>query len=60
MGRAVALFGLLVGTLQIARAIPDAALAENILNEGIEAAMHLADVRAGLLRSVDPTAKAAG
>lgn len=40
--RAFALFGLLVGTLQIARAIPDRSLAENILNEGIEAAKQLA------------------
>lgn len=41
-GRALALFGLLVGTLQIARAIPDPALANNVLKQGIEAAMSLA------------------
>jgi TetR/AcrR family transcriptional regulator, transcriptional repressor for nem operon len=40
--RAFALFGLLVGTLQIARAIPDVALANSVLKAGIEAAMNLA------------------
>jgi hypothetical protein len=32
----------MVGTLQFARAVPDAAQAEQILEGGIEAALHLA------------------
>jgi TetR/AcrR family transcriptional regulator, transcriptional repressor for nem operon len=40
--RAMAIFGLMVGTLQFARAVPDAAQAEQILEGGVEAAMHLA------------------
>ncbi|SDD76689.1 transcriptional regulator, TetR family [Bradyrhizobium brasilense] len=40
--RATAIFGLMVGTLQFARAVPDAAYAELILEGGIEAALHLA------------------
>lgn len=39
--RAMALFSLLVGTLQIARAMPDATLAEDILESGVEAALAL-------------------
>jgi TetR/AcrR family transcriptional repressor of nem operon len=55
--RALALFGLLVGTLQIARAIPDAALAGSVLEEGIEAALKLAGVSSSHI--VRPAAKAA-
>ena len=55
-GRALALFGLLVGTLQIARAIPDAALADSVLKEGIEAAINLAGARVS--RVAKPAAKA--
>jgi TetR/AcrR family transcriptional regulator, transcriptional repressor for nem operon len=40
--RATAIFGLMVGTLQFARAVPDAAQAEQILEGGVEAALHLA------------------
>jgi AcrR family transcriptional regulator len=40
--RATALFGLMVGTLQLARAVPDAAQAAQILEGGVEAALHLA------------------
>ena len=40
--RATAIFGLMVGTLQFARAVPDAARAEQILEGGVEAALHLA------------------
>jgi TetR/AcrR family transcriptional regulator, transcriptional repressor for nem operon len=40
--RAMAIFGLMVGTLQIARAMPDAAQAEQILEGGVEAALRLA------------------
>lgn len=58
-GRAFALFGLLVGTLQIARAIPDKMLAESVLKEGIEAAMHLAGGRARLSRVAAKTEKTA-
>lgn len=40
--RARAIFGLMVGTLQFARAVPDAAQAQQILDGGIEAALQLA------------------
>jgi AcrR family transcriptional regulator len=40
--RATAIFGLMVGILQFARAVPDAAQAEQILEGGVEAALHLA------------------
>ncbi|MCA6122826.1 TetR/AcrR family transcriptional regulator [Bradyrhizobium sp. WSM 1704] len=40
--RARAIFGLMVGTLQFARAVPDAAEAQQMLDGGIEAALHLA------------------
>ena len=40
--RATAIFGLMVGTLQFARAVPDAAEAEQILEGGVKAALHLA------------------
>jgi AcrR family transcriptional regulator len=40
--RATAIFGLMVGTLQLARTVPDAAEAEQILEGGVEAALHLA------------------
>jgi TetR/AcrR family transcriptional regulator, transcriptional repressor for nem operon len=40
--RATAIFGLMVGTLQFARAVPDAARAEQILEGGVEAALRLA------------------
>lgn len=40
--RATAIFGLMVGTLQFARAVPDAAEAQQILDGGVEAALHLA------------------
>jgi AcrR family transcriptional regulator len=39
---ATAIFGLMVGTLQLARAVPDAAEAEQILEGGVEAALRLA------------------
>jgi TetR/AcrR family transcriptional regulator, transcriptional repressor for nem operon len=40
--RATVIFGLMVGTLQLARAVSDAAQAEQILEGGVEAALHLA------------------
>ncbi|WP_342739858.1 TetR/AcrR family transcriptional regulator [Bradyrhizobium sp. B117] len=40
--RATAIFGLMVGTLQLARAMPNATQAEQILEGGVEAALHLA------------------
>jgi TetR/AcrR family transcriptional regulator, transcriptional repressor for nem operon len=40
--RAIAIFGLMVGTLLFARAVADAAQAEQILEGGVEAALHLA------------------
>jgi AcrR family transcriptional regulator len=40
--RAMAIFGLMVGTLQFARAVAEAAQAEQILEGGVEAALHLA------------------
>jgi TetR/AcrR family transcriptional regulator, transcriptional repressor for nem operon len=43
--RAMAIFGLMVGTLQLARTVPDAAQAEQILEGGVEAALHLARAR---------------
>jgi TetR/AcrR family transcriptional regulator, transcriptional repressor for nem operon len=42
--RATAIFGLMVGTLQFARAVPDTVQAEQILEGGVEAALHLARV----------------
>jgi AcrR family transcriptional regulator len=49
--RASAIFSLMVGTLQIARAVPDAAEADRILDSGIEAALHLARARSGTTAS---------
>jgi TetR/AcrR family transcriptional regulator, transcriptional repressor for nem operon len=43
--RAMAVFGLLVGTLQIARAVDDKALAKRILEGGVEAALMLGTVK---------------
>ena len=40
--RATAIFGLMMGTLQLARAVPDATHAEQILEGGVEAALRLA------------------
>jgi TetR/AcrR family transcriptional repressor of nem operon len=40
--RATSIFGLMVGTLQIARAVPDTLQAEQILEGGVEAALRLA------------------
>ena len=40
--RAMAIFGLMVGTLQLARAVADAAQAEQILEGGVAAALQLA------------------
>jgi TetR/AcrR family transcriptional regulator, transcriptional repressor for nem operon len=40
--RAMAIFGLMVGTLQFARAVPDRAQAKSILEGGVEAALCLA------------------
>ncbi len=40
--RATAIFGLMVGTLQFARAVPDANEAHKILDGGVEAALQLA------------------
>ncbi|SCB35039.1 transcriptional regulator, TetR family [Bradyrhizobium shewense] len=48
--RARAIFGLMVGTLQFARAVPDAAEAQAILDGGIEAALQLAQAPAASLR----------
>jgi len=42
--RATSIFALMVGTLQIARAVPDEALARKIIEGGIEAALTLAEV----------------
>lgn len=39
--RATAVFALMAGTLQLARAVPDAAHADQILNDGVEAALRL-------------------
>jgi TetR/AcrR family transcriptional repressor of nem operon len=41
--RATAIFGLMVGTLQLARAVPDSTQAEQILEGGVEAALRLAE-----------------
>ena len=41
-GRAIAIFALLLGTLQLARAVSDPALSSQILHNGIEAAQSLA------------------
>jgi TetR/AcrR family transcriptional regulator, transcriptional repressor for nem operon len=41
-GRAMAIFSLMVGTLQIARAVADTSLAQQILEGGVEAALILA------------------
>jgi len=40
--RATAIFALMVGTLQLARAVPDAVQARQIMEDGVEAAMRLA------------------
>jgi AcrR family transcriptional regulator len=40
-GKAAAIFGLMVGTIQIARAVPDLQLAEEILENGVQAALKL-------------------
>ncbi|VIO78443.1 TetR/AcrR family transcriptional regulator [Bradyrhizobium ivorense] len=40
--RARAIFGLMVGTLQLARAVPDTAEAQQILDGSVAAALHLA------------------
>ncbi|MBR0738068.1 TetR/AcrR family transcriptional regulator [Bradyrhizobium liaoningense] len=40
--RAMAIFGLMVGTLQFARAVPDRARAKQILEGGVQAALQLA------------------
>lgn len=40
--RATAIFGLMVGTLQFARAVSDAVQAEQILEGRVEAALHMA------------------
>ncbi|HET6389354.1 TetR/AcrR family transcriptional regulator [Hyphomicrobium sp.] len=45
--RATAIFGLMVGTLQFARAVPDTAEAEQILEGGVEAALQLARTPSG-------------
>ena len=45
--RATAIFGLMVGTLQFARAVPDPAEAEQILEGGVEAALQLARTPSG-------------
>jgi TetR/AcrR family transcriptional regulator, transcriptional repressor for nem operon len=42
---AMAIFGLMVGTLQLARAVPDPAEAERILEGGVEAAVRLAEAQ---------------
>ena len=38
----MAIFGLMVGTLQFARAVPDRARAKQILEGGVQAALQLA------------------
>jgi AcrR family transcriptional regulator len=40
--QATAIFGLMVGTLQLARAVSDSSLARDILEEGVQAALRLA------------------
>ena len=45
--RATAIFALMVGTLQFARAVPDVARAEQILEGGVEAALLLARASPG-------------
>ncbi len=40
--RAIAIFGLMAGTLQYARSVADPVVADQILESGVEAAMHLA------------------
>jgi AcrR family transcriptional regulator len=40
--RAMAIFSVMVGTLQIARAVPDVSLAEDVLEGGVRAALMLA------------------
>jgi TetR/AcrR family transcriptional repressor of nem operon len=47
---AMALFGLMVGTLQIARSAPDTALAKSILDGGIKAALRLIEETPAKLR----------
>jgi AcrR family transcriptional regulator len=42
MSNATAIFGLMVGSLQIARAVSDRSLAEKILEDGVSAALQLA------------------
>jgi len=42
--RATAIFGLMVGTLQFARAVHDTVQAEQVLEGGVEAALHLARI----------------
>lgn len=42
--RATAIFGLMVGTLQFARAVPDTVEAEQIVEGGVEAALRLSKV----------------
>jgi hypothetical protein len=41
---AVGIFGVMMGTLQLARAVPDKRLSEQILESGIAAALRLAEV----------------
>jgi AcrR family transcriptional regulator len=43
--RATAIFALMVGTLEFARAVPDAANADDILEGGVKAALFLASTR---------------
>jgi TetR/AcrR family transcriptional regulator, transcriptional repressor for nem operon len=43
---ALALFGLMIGTLQIARALTDRALSDQLLSRGVETALKLLDDRA--------------
>lgn len=57
--RALALFGLLVGTLQLARAIPDPGMSESVLKNGIEAALKLAGTTPGRARGAAAAPKSA-
>jgi TetR/AcrR family transcriptional repressor of nem operon len=43
---ALTLFGLLVGTLQLSRALNDRALSDQLLAQGVETALKLLDNRA--------------
>jgi len=47
----IGIFGVLLGTLQLARAVTDPVLSDNILESGITAALRLGEVTSGALAS---------